>query len=925
MSETFGDVVAYGSGTVEFRVRIEGCPLEFCTTHEMAGLRDGSGFDGPTVAGVRRVGGLLRSGLSFSESAYLPGADYKASVGSVTIEDTDDSVSWDKRAASSVFSRVPRVVGRLTATASATDTVLIVNDTSAFTIGSVYHLDTEAVRVDDADDNAIIVTRGMWGTTAQAHFVSTSTLVGDRTRYTPIFDAVPTYRRRRVWIYAHGPANIGAEDVGTLVARGVISGAPQLSEGTTWSFSIAPITTVLDEDVGPIEGAAVLRGIYYPGHAPLRLTFIRFATDEWLSGADGTATIVLSGFFETQAAFCDALNEKIVSNSTIAGWGVSISARPVDDRWGLFYRTAASPNQRYIGISGGTSVDGGIWPRDASLRIPGASPDLHVHTVGGATEYYWYWRDNSGSVGRVTPPEGRRREPRAQLFPYIDTLPDTAVQQALFPWWRAYVISTAGMSVGDVVRFDSKAYESSSEAVSWEAEITAVNVDEGYFEWDPDSMRRVRAEDSTVIGLPGPRGLGIETPATPALMPEITITRNYGTGSFADFIESVYTDAPDSANSGAMPFVLSSDFAPITEIRAAVEEAAMGKPWLLSRTYRFSSPVRLSDVIKHECRLAGLFMATTADGRITFRPLTTRTTSDATIGSEDILNDAGFGEIVTEPDGIVTGLTIRTGYDPREDEHTGQTHEITVLHALAIQRQRTALEIAPKSRPTGPEPSALELVAHLQAPIGMWSRQRAEVSLDVTVTYYDVLIGDAVFVTCPQLPYDGARSIDGGDGGMIGVRGTVVGRSWQLDEPAITLTILFDSLDVAGYTPAGRVTAQSGSGIAWTVTLDSDEYGPGGDVADASFFLPAMRVRLVEWDAASPAVVTGTVVSRSGNDVALELDSAWVPGSAIWNLHYAETTTSGFTDAQQRQALIARAEGRVHLASGTIATKEFAP
>lgn len=917
MSETFGDVIAYSGGNIEFRVRVEGCPLEFCTSHGMAGERVGGGFDGPGAAGVRRVGGLRRDGLSFQESAYLPGADYKASVGSVTIEDTDE-VAWNLRAASSVFSKIPRVVSRLTGTVSASDTVWPVASPAAFTAGRVYHIDTEAVRVDTVGGSSITVTRGMWGTSAQAHFVGVSTLIGDRTLYAPIYDAVPTYRRRRVWIYAHGPENLGVEDVGTLLFRGVISGAPQLSEGTTWSFGLAPLTSLLDADIGPREGAAAIRGIYYPGASPLRIVFTRYSTSTILSGFDGSAAVLLSGFFESQSAFCQALNDKINANATIATWNVRLSARPVGERWEIVYE-ADPADRRYLTMVTRTSVDGF---RPWTERMQPSEGGYGVTSVGSGEYILGGWTDGGeGRTGPGTPAAGWRMVPRAQLFAHDDA-PDVPAQVAAYPWHRVYLASVAGVSVGDIVRVDDPRSFDGGTPLKWEATITVVNPDEGYIEWDPDTQRDIAVLSE---GSYDPR-YRLWTAVTPASMPEVTLVRNYGSGvSFAGFLQAVWNDAPGAANAGVIPFVTVSDFDSYDAIALATQEAAMGAPWLLRRSYRFAQPVRFADVVKHECRLLGIYMATTVDGAITFRPLTTRLTADATIESADLINDESLGEIVTEPDGILTGLTIRTGYDAFEDDHKGQTHEVTILSALAIQRQRTALEVAPKSRAAGSEPTVDELMRHVSAPMSLWSRQRMQVSFDVRIGLYDTLIGDCAFVTVPQLPYDGERAIDGGGGGMLAIRGTVVGRSWQLDQPALTLTVLFDSLDVAGYTPTGRVTATSGGGTSWTLTLDADEYGPGGSVADASFFLAGMQIRLVEWDAASPTVRTGEVVSVSGNDVTVLLGSSWTPGAATWNLHYAETTTSNFTTRQREQALIARSDGRVYIDGGTIGAKEMAP
>lgn len=910
---TFAEYLSTGTGLAEFRVRIEGCPLEFCTSHAMGGVLGGA-FAG--LEGVRRVGGLLREGLSFSESCYMPGADYKATLGAVVIEDTDESVAWNLRAASSVFSKIPRTIGYLSSGAASGDTVLYVRDTSGFAVGSVYHCDTEAFRVDTViDATTLEVTRGMWGTTAQGHFVATSTLIGERTLTCPIWDAVPTYRKRRAWIYGHGESEFGLDTSGTLIARGVVAGAPSLSDGTTWSFSIAPMTSLLDTDIGPREGQAAFRGIYYPGASPLRIHAAKLTDANAFSAVTSSVTVNLVGFYESQAAFCTALDTALNADSTISAWGVRFSARPVGDGWEL-YVTTGSP-AIYIRMGGGSAADG-IFDLDLLSALGG----LAVGVVSADTEYLCTWTGTPRRSYREMGPqvEGLRGVPRGQYYAWREPA-STPADVAAYPWFRLYLASVAGISVGDIVRVGAP----EGVFASWEAPVATVNADNGWIEIDPDQMWHSDAvPPSGTLPIVGDRG--IWTLVTPESMPSLTLLRDYGTGiNFADFLAAVYTDAVNNANAGVVPFLLEGDFAAFADLEAAVLEAAAGQPWLLSRSYRFASAVRFSDVFKHECRLYGLFPATTSTGAITLRPLLARLDEDHVIASSDLINDDSLGEIQIEPDGVVTGLTVRTGYDPVEDEHKGRVYEITMLHALSAQRTRMALEVAPKTRAAGTEPSYEDLLGHVQSPASMWSKQRSRVSIAVKATFHAALIGDVVYATIPQLPYDGERGIDGGGGGIVATRGTITGRTWEFADPSVLLDIDFDSLDVAGYTPTGRITATAGAATTWTVTLDADEYGPGGAVADASFFVAGMRVRVMEWDDDAPTERDGIVTSVSGNDVAIEFDASWTPGASVWNLLFAESTGASLTAAQLRYAWIARSGGRVQLASGTQATRSFAP
>ena len=918
-------VLDLGGGAFDLRVAIEGCPLEFCSTHEMAELLgSGATEDGYDVEGVRRVGGLRRDGLSFQESVYLPGADYRASLGSITIEDTDDSIAWNLRAASSVFSRVPQDVAYLAATVDPSETTWTLRSTDALTEGEVYHVDTEAVRVDSIDSStAITVTRGVWRTTAQSHYVATSTLTGDSTLLCAMFDAPPTYRRRRVWIYGHAIApSTDAHDSGSLIARGIVATAPTLTDGATWSLSLAPLTSLLDTDIGPKEGAGVITGVYYPGHSPYRFSVFRRADETTRSEIDSETAISMSGRWETQDAFCRALTDELNNNSTIAAWGdLVFDARPVGYGWELFVRIA-STDPRYVSCMGGSVIDGWF---SGQLQSPTAPPgSLYADSVSASEELRVTWAAYPFTDAGWRPAAaGLRGIPRGLHAP-VGTVPGTAADMVTYPWHRLYIGRSAGVAVGDTIRVTQEAIGEAGFTYAWEAAVSAVDAGTGEVTWDPDSMRALSGEALT-LSLTGASFFGL-TIVTPASLPTVTLVRDLGIGHVGQMLRTLVGLAPTLANAGTVPFLLAADLDGETNINAAVEEAAGGRSWLLYRRYAWATNVSFADVVKHELRLLGAYLATTVTGAITIRPLVPRLTADHTLGSEDLITSDGFGDLVVEPDGMLSGLEVSQNYDSIEDEHKGEPVRVVALGALAAQRQYLALSIAPKSRPAGAEPSPEELIGHCYGKVSLWSRIRFSARVPVTLPFYDALIGDCVFATIPQLPYDRQRQIDGAGGGIVSLRSTVIGRSWRFAEPSVELTLLFDGLTLAGYAPTGRVTSQSGSGTTWTVTLDADEYGPGGGVADASFFAVGYKVRLYEYDDDVPTVKTGTVTSVSGNDVGLELDSSWTPGSSTWNLCFSPSDTSGIATGQfQSYAFLARDDMRVHTSSATRAPYRFTP
>jgi hypothetical protein len=68
------------------------------------------------------------------------------------------------------------------------------------------------------------------------------------------------------------------------------------------------------------------------------------------------------------------------------------------------------------------------------------------------------------------------------------------------------------------------------------------------------------------------------------------------------------------------------------------------------------------------------------------------------------------------------------------------------------------------------------------------------------------------------------------------------------------------------------------------------------------------------------------VTSVSGNNVGLELDASWTPGSSTWNLCFSPSDTSGIATGQlQSYAFLARDDMRVHTSSTTRAPYRFTP
>jgi hypothetical protein len=355
--------------------------------------------------------------------------------------------------------------------------------------------------------------------------------------------------------------------------------------------------------------------------------------------------------------------------------------------------------------------------------------------------------------------------------------------------------------------------------------------------------------------------------------------------------------------------VLSDD---VADWATAVDNAANGHPFLTSREYVFHKGARLSDVLKHEARLYGLFFYLDADFKIALRPLTVDTQEGVyTLSDEDgtIITESGFGEMKSGMDGNINTVEFSTGYDPSEDKHKGPTITVVSVEGVSESKKRRVLDIKPKSRSIVGEVTR-QYAYDLSDPVRtLFGSRILHYTFTVPITFWPVLIGDTVTITSSTLPYDGARAAHDSGSGMTARTGLVVGREWNLDEGTGRLTVLVSSLRLSGYTPSGRISSATGATTSWTLTLEANRYAPAGST-DASYFRVGDAIQIREWDAETPTTRIGSVQSVTGNDVAVQLTASWTGlGGGTYNLVYQGSDQCDATQLQY--AFVANAARRV--------------
>lgn len=353
-----------------------------------------------------------------------------------------------------------------------------------------------------------------------------------------------------------------------------------------------------------------------------------------------------------------------------------------------------------------------------------------------------------------------------------------------------------------------------------------------------------------------------------------------------------------------------------TRIESVVRRVAGHSP---ARRYTLDLAESALDVLRNECRLYGLALATW-HGRVSVAWIREAAPSEArafTLTSSYLREDelATLREVT---DGLATSyaLTLPSGdsitvNDAGAIAESGEGDTIEATLPEGAIPDGTGLEAA------GLRETVIRVAASTLAP---WCRTYEVASFPGDLRLAGVQIGDVGSVSEWMLPnQQGGR-------GLSARAGTVLGIRRDFDRGAVDLSLRLSPSWIAGYAPEAFVASISGA----VLTLDTttfgamglaDDYGDGDQLrtdGGASWFLPGDKVYLMEVDAASPAaVLQAEVVSTSGATVTLDTSpgGTWASAAAAGRVLLSYDTYATATAAQRAFAYIAD-QSTFEIASG---------
>jgi len=865
---TLANIQATGSGRLRARVAIEGF-TEFVSAADMVRA---AGATTPA-----RVHGLDIKSLRFGARGDLMRAKLSADSCDIKIFDIGG-------AATAVLGKRPQDVVYLSADLAVGGVTANVLDTSARPASGVIHIGTETCAYSGKTGTSFTgLTRGIYGTTAQAHYVAT----GARLAYPRVTDVPESLEGRRVLVYFYGDAESPTGD-GTLVWRGIASTGASYDRGI-WSFSVDPVTRLLDAQFGASLNEPVpIRGIYYPTTAPL-LILLRNV------GAGALAVVKLTGFYEDATALRDALTTQIaaaIATPRSGTWtwsaGSSITgSAPGPDGWGLTY---------FVGTGAGTV-------REIQVSIFSEVDGEHGYAPS-------QWREDDG-IGSSRPLVGAGVAGRVYKITLITGVPRAVVGrhprgEAGSDFLSATYASYESLAASDPTAGPDRIYLGGI-VIPTVANTIITLAPTG----DPD-------RDLVNLGVSGidvTRYISTGTPPSFRKLgaaARVLFGQKIAQGTVADLRTALIADSPTLATTGAMPLITAGDI-----LTLDVAEVVGDCPLASNRIFCAIGGLKLGEVIENELMVMGCYQRLNL-GAIEWVRLHSAVATDAaawTIVEADI-DRSSWPQYARGGDGIVSGIEYKTGWNPTDNEWRGRSYFPRDVQAASGTSTSLTLEVAQRSYPASRTEDASiddgvtpDLVAQMAMTVfGLFGAEYDKITVVVGMRFFGAKIGDTASLTSSRVP---------STTGVMGVSGDtclITGYSFDASTGRVSLELLRSGQQVAGYAPAFRVTAQANvGGNTWDVTVNLSDYTDATDVA--TWLRAGDLVRVTQGDSAAPTELNGTVVSASALVVRVTFVGAWAPGASEWALRTRDASAYAVTDRLAAFFFIGNTAARVPFSS----------
>lgn len=893
---TMSRLIATGRGQIHVRATVEGWPVEFVTASSMAQTMGD---------GRERADGLKLSGITIGANLDLPSGKIDSKGSRVEVH----GVTRDFAAVASLRKK-PTLRTYLTGYVDRTDTTIPVFSTDGWPTSGVLHLNTEAIAYTGVTSTTFTgCTRGVWDTVAQAHFVQDGGGAFEAESaglaYPPVTNHPASLEGRRVFFHLYSAADGHGGD-GNLRWFGVAVTDAKF-EGLKASFQVDAPTAILKQQIGgDVVQELPIRGIYYPWSCPfvLPLTLCDSAGNGEAEPGLSPALVKVTGHFETEADFCDALTTEI-ENAALAAWGVTwngiIYAQPTSGGFELVYSTPAT-GTRYVRIRPDA---GGPAERAFAQLLSGAAAGSFDQLLGAE----WVGDGETAPADPLDNDATYRVQfstsfPRAYFgdadTPWTRAGLDVPAEAANAPGTRIYLGGLIALAAGIIV------YDTTSSDPSRAVPIGL---------WDTgDRWVQHSRPEARIAGL-----FALHGPAT-----RFKAGRELATGNIGDLLAYLVANSPDYANVGAMPLLRETDIETTAvddgeggtiTLAEHVVRNGLGGPLANARRYvALGQDVTLEELAGPDIVAAGMHWTIESNGSLALRrvrlaastdPAAFTITARQTVGTLPTLEASALW-------GFLSALHLETGYDPIADEYTGVTHHVPNVQGSAPNRAAKTLTIEQKSMDlTGP-PVLEDVIRLARVWLGLLGQPYDIVTLQVPMLFFDAQLGDAIKVTSDHVL---------NDDGTMGIEdklGILIGYEWELETGKGGFTLLMHRRNISGYAPGFRIASQADlGGDLWDMTLNVTELT---DQLLSTWYEVGDAVRVVQQDATTPTEIQGTItaIDDGTETITVQLASAWTVGVSEWAIESLDSDQYDQADNLARFVFVSDSSARLSYSDATV-------
>ena len=776
--------------------------------------------------------------------------------------------------ATASFARRPSLRTWLTTDATTAAATFLVRGTAGWATSGTFWINSEAISYTAAGTSGgspafLGCSRAQYSTQLQKHYVTT----GGYQRYPEVTDTPVTMAGRRAWVYKY-EQNDNPQGDGTLYWRGIITKDPTF-DGKAWTFAIEPLTVLLERSVAADQANPLTpRGVYYPEDFAFSFIIVSDAPG-------GTTPITISGFFENNQAFVDAVNAAIAASSSDATNDAEVRlVADGDASWHVRKLNGTSPATIKLNIQG--SVRGWDYPLIDPVfnEWPTDGTPLAEQVEGpGDPDTAYFWLPAGGSApGAGSVPRG--------YFGYTVGPGSTGGDPDSAPSMRLYLGGTFDPTGITAVQV---AWEELGDFTGVEQFMTIVTVNTTDRYIDLNRPASASAGD-TLHGF------------TAATLPEIRFGRDYTSdtaGNLGDYLNAIIDLVPNGLNAGAVPPLRAADFEanPVTDIFASTTDRIVN-----ARRYTSFGAANLMDVIKPECLLAGYGVGLNSTGQIRFylvQPPVAGSILTGTATTDLLVIDQPTGDPTWQAQmrGTANQVTILRGYRSSDDDYGERPIPVRDVAAFGQSPRPYTIKIEPKSFCFPPE-GLDEAVLAARRIFALFAYPYAAISVGCDRRYGERAHGDVVYVTSNRIP-DSAT----GTMGVTDLPMLVTGFEKGPYAAEIRLHGIAVSATLSGYVPEFQILSETNvSGNTWDLTLDVGSYAAG------DYFAADYGVRVWEFDGTGTPVI-GDVISVTGAVVRVTFSaSAAAITSGTWVLGW-RSGVDGLQPGQYNHAYLADSSG----------------